>query len=106
VGYGKVLGFELGSTLSDDTSLLLTVPLVGVLVGLTLIGVCSRRVPQRRLVEPRLGIAALVAVGAVVSWQTGWISADGGALVLALVSLGQAGVAAVLRRRTRVVAAS
>jgi low temperature requirement protein LtrA len=106
VGYGKVLGFELGSTLSDDTSLLLTVPLVGVLVGLTLIGVCSRRVPQRRLVELRLGIAALVAVGAVVTWQTGWISADGGALVLALVSLGQAGVAAVLRRRTRVVAAS
>ena len=48
VGYGKVLGFELGTTLSGDTSLLLTTPLIGVLVGLALIGACSRRVPQRR----------------------------------------------------------
>jgi low temperature requirement protein LtrA len=106
VGYGKVLGYELGSTLSDDTSLLLTVPLVGVLVGLAVIGVCSRRAPQRGLVVLRLGVAALVAVAAVVTWQTGWISADGGALVLALVCLGQAAAAAVLRRRTRVLAAS
>jgi low temperature requirement protein LtrA len=102
VGYGKVLGFELGTTLSDDGSLLLTVPLVGVLLGLTLIGICSNRVPRRALATVRLGVAALVAVGAVVTWQTGWISADGGALVLALVALGQAAVAAVLLRRTRV----
>ena len=102
VGYGKVLGFELGSTLSGDTSLLLTTPLVGVLVGLALLGVCSRRVPHGPLVVLRLGVAALVAVGAVVTWQTGWISADGGAVVLALVAIGQAAVAAVLLRRTRV----
>ena len=63
VGYGKVLGFELGSTLSGDTSLLLTTPLVGVLVGLALLGVCGRRVPQRPLVALRLGVAVLVAVG-------------------------------------------
>jgi low temperature requirement protein LtrA len=102
VGYGKVLGFELGSALSGDTSLLLTTPLVGVLVGLALLGACSRRVPQRPLVALRLGTAALVAVGAVLTWQTGWISADGGAIVLAVVTIGQAAVAAVLLRRTRV----
>jgi low temperature requirement protein LtrA len=102
VGYGKVLGYELGTTLSDDTSLLLTTPLVAVSLGLALIGVCSRRVPQRRLVTLRVGVAVLVALGAVLTWQTGWISADGGAIVLALVALGQAGVSARLRRDTTV----
>jgi low temperature requirement protein LtrA len=102
VGYGKVLGYELGTTLSGDTSLLLTVPLIGVLVGLTLVGAGTRRVPQRGLVILRLGVAALVAVGALLTWQTRWISADGGALLLALVTLGQAAIAAVLLRRTRV----
>jgi len=102
VGYAKVLGYELGTTLSHDTSLLLTVPLVGVLLGLALIGVTGRRVPRRGLATLRVGTAALVAVGAVLTWQTGWISADGGALVLALVAVGQAAVAAVLLRRTQV----
>jgi low temperature requirement protein LtrA len=102
VGFGKVLGYELGTTLSGDQSLLLTVPLVGVLLGLALIGLCTRRVPRRALVTLRLGVAALVAVGAVLTWVTHWISADGGALVLALVVLAQAAVAAVLLRRTRV----
>jgi low temperature requirement protein LtrA len=102
VGFGKVLGFELGTTLSGDQSLLLTVPLVGVLLGLALIGLCTRRVPRRALVTLRIGVAALVALGAVLTWLTHWISADGGALVLALVVLAQAAVAAVLLRRTRV----
>ncbi len=102
VGYGKVLGYELDTTLSGDTSLLLTTPLIAVSLGLALIGVCSRRVPQRGLVTLRVGVAALVALGAVLTWQTGWISADGGALALALVALGQAGASAWLRRDTRV----
>jgi low temperature requirement protein LtrA len=102
VGYGKVLGYELGTTLSDDTSLLLTLPLVGVLLGLALIGVTTRRVPRRGLATLRVGTAALVAAGAVLTWQTGWISADGGALVLALVAMGQAAIAAFLLRRTHV----
>jgi low temperature requirement protein LtrA len=102
VGYAKVLGYELGSTLRGDTSLLLTVPLVGVLLGLALIGVGTRRVPQRALVTLRVGTAALVGLGAVLTWQTSWISADGGAAILALVVLGQAGIAAVLLRRTSV----
>jgi low temperature requirement protein LtrA len=102
VGYAKVLGYELGTTLSGDTSLLLTLPLVGVLLGLALIGVCSRRTPQRGLVAVRLGVAALVALGAVFTWQTGWISADGGATVLGLVAMGQAWATARVRRTTRV----
>jgi low temperature requirement protein LtrA len=105
VGYGKVLGYELGTTLSGDGSLLLTLPLVGVLAGLVLIGIGSRRVPQRALATLRLLVAAAVAAGAVLTWQTGWISADGGALTLALVTLGQAAIAAVLLRRTRVMPA-
>jgi low temperature requirement protein LtrA len=102
VGFGKVLGYELGTTLSDDSSLLLTVPLIGVLVGLALIGVGTRRVPQRELLALRLGVAALVGVIALVTWTTRWISADGGAILLALVALGQSAVAALLLRRTRV----
>ncbi len=106
VGYGKVLGYELESTLTDDTSLLLTTPLVVVLLGLALIGACSRRVPRRGLVTLRLGTAAVVAVGALVTWQTHWISADGGALVLALIALAQAAIAAPLLRRTHVESAA
>jgi low temperature requirement protein LtrA len=102
VGYAKVLGYELGSTLTGDKSLLLTTPLVGVLVGLALIGVCSRRVPQRTLLALRLGVAGAVAVMALVTWQAEWISADGGAIALALTAAGYAALATVALRRTRV----
>jgi low temperature requirement protein LtrA len=101
VGYAKVLGYELGSTLTGDKSLLLTAPLVGVLVGLAAIGVCSRRVPQRQLLVLRLGVAGAVAVMAVVTWQTEWISADGGAVILALTAVGYSSLATVALRRTR-----
>ena len=102
VGYAKVLGYELGTTLTGEKSLLLTMPLVGVLLGLALIGVCSRRVPQRNLLTLRLGVAAAVTVMALVTWQVEWISADGGAVVLACTALGYAAVATLLLRRTHV----
>jgi low temperature requirement protein LtrA len=102
VGYGKVLGFELGSTLTGERSLLLTLPLVGVLLGLSLVGVCSRRVPQRALLVLRLGTAALAGVLALVTWQTEWLSADGGAIVFAVLALGQAVISTPLLRRTHV----
>ena len=101
VGYAKVLGSELGSKLTGDTSLLLTAPLVGVLVGLAVIGVCSRRVPQRQLLVLRLGVAGGVAVMALVTWQAAWISADGGAVILALTAVGYSSLATVALRRTR-----
>ncbi len=101
VGYAKVLGSELGSTLTGDTSLLLTAPLVGVLVGLAVIGVCGRRVPQRRLLVLRLGVAGVVAVMALVTWQAAWISADGGAVILAVTAVGYSALATVALRRTR-----
>jgi low temperature requirement protein LtrA len=101
VGYAKVLGYELGSTLTGDKTLLLTTPLVGVLVGLAAIGVCSRRVPQRRLLVLRLGVAGAVAVMALVTWQAEWISADGGAVILALTAVGYSSLATVALRRTR-----
>ncbi len=102
VGYAKVLGYELGSTLTGDKSLLLTAPLVGVLVGLAVIGVCSRRVPQRQLLVLRLGVAGAVAGMALVTWQAEWISADGGAVILALTAVGYSSLATVALRRTRV----
>ena len=104
VGFAKVLGYELGTTLVGDKSLLLTLPLVGVLVGLTLIGTGSRRVPQRPLVVLRLGVAAMVGVMAVVTWQLEWISADGGAAIVAVSALGTAAVETLLLRRTQVAA--
>ena len=69
VGYGKVLGYGFGSTLTDDKSLLLTMPLVGVLLGPR---------PDRR-VQPadaaagagavRLGVAAAVVGWGSLTWQ-------------------------------------
>jgi low temperature requirement protein LtrA len=102
VGFAKVLGYELGSTLTGDKSLLLTVPLIGVLLGLSLIGVGSRRVPQRGLVTLRLGVAAAVGAMALITWQVEWISADGGAIILALTALGYAAVATPIQRHTHV----
>jgi low temperature requirement protein LtrA len=102
VGYSKVLGYQLGTTFTGDKTLLLSVPLIGVLLGLALIGVCSRRVPPRPLLLLRLGVAAAVAVMALVTWQLEWISADGGAAILACTALGYAAVATPLLRRTRV----
>ena len=97
-----MLGYELGTTLKDDKSLLLTLPLAGVLAGLALIGVCSRRTPQRALVLLRLGVAAAVVVMGLVTWQLDWISADGGAAILAGTALGYAAVATPILRRTHV----
>ena len=102
VGFAKVLGYEFGTTLTGDKSLLLTIPFVGVLLGLALIGVCSRRVPQRALVVLRLGVAVGVGIAALVTWRAAWISADGGAIVLACIALLSAAVAAPLLRRTHV----
>lgn len=102
VGFAKVLGYELGTTLVGDKSLLVTVPLIGVFVGLTLIGLGTRRTPQRELMLLRLGVATLVGVMAIVTWQVEWISADGGAVIVACVALGTAGLQTLLLRRTRV----
>jgi len=102
VGFAKVLGYELGTTLTGDASLLLTLPFVGVLVGLTLIGVCSRRVPQARVVALRLGFAMAVSAMALVTWQTEWISAEGGAIVVACTALGYSALATPILGRTRV----
>jgi low temperature requirement protein LtrA len=103
VGFAKVLGYELGTTLVGDKSLLLTLPLVVVLVGLTLIGLGARRVPRRPLVCARLGVAAVVVVMAVATWHFEWISADGGAAVMAAGALVVAALQTLLLRRTRVV---
>ncbi len=101
VGFAKVLGYHLGTTLVGDKSLLVTLPLVGVLLGLTLIGLGGRRVPQRPLVLLRLGVAALVGVMAIVTCQLEWISADGGAAVLAVVAIVYAALQTLLLHRTR-----
>jgi low temperature requirement protein LtrA len=103
VGFAKVLGYELGTTLAGDKSLLLTLPLVAVLLGLTLVGLGGRRVPQRLLVCLRLGGAALIGAMAVVTWHLEWISADGGAAIVAVGALVIAAVETLLLRRTRVV---
>ncbi len=102
VGFAKVLGYELGTTLVGDKSLLVTLPLVAVLLGMTLIGLGSRRVPRRQLVYLRVGVTALVGAMAVVTWQLEWISADGGAAIVAGTALGVAALETVLLRRTRV----
>ena len=102
VGYAKVLGYELGTTLVGDKSLLLTLPLVGVLVGMTLVGLGTRRVPQRPFVQLRLGVAVVVGAMAVVTWQLEWISADGGAAIVACTALGTAALQTLLLRRSRV----
>jgi len=103
VGYAKLLSYELGATLGGDKSLLVTMPLVGILVALAMIGPCSRRVPQRALVAWRLGVALATTALAIVIWRVQWISAEGAAIVLTLIALVYAGVASRILLRTRVV---
>ena len=102
VGYTKVLGYELGTTLKDDKSLLLTLPLAGVLVG-----------PRpHRGVQPAdasAGAGAAAPGGrrrgrghGALTWRLEWISADGGAAILAGTALGYAAVATPILRRTHV----
>ncbi len=101
VGFSKLLSYRLSTPLGGDRSLLVTLPLVGVLLGLTLIGVCTRRVPQRGLVLLRLGVAAVVGAMAVVTWRVAWINADSGG-ILAGVALGYSALATLVLRRTTV----
>jgi hypothetical protein len=51
-------------------------------------------------------VATLIGVMAVVTSRFGWISADGGAAVVAASALATAAVQTLLLRRTRVVAAT
>jgi low temperature requirement protein LtrA len=105
VGYGKLLGFEFGDTLRGDESLLVTLPLVGILLSLAMIGVCSRRVPQRGLLGVRVGGAGVAATIAILTSSFGWISADGVALVLTMVLIACAALTARCLRTTTVRAA-
>lgn len=105
VGYAKLLSYELGAILGGDKSLLVTMPLVGILVALAMIGPCSRRVPQRALVAWRLGVALATTALAIVIWRVQWISAEGAAILLTLIALVYASVASRILLRTRVVGA-
>ncbi len=49
-----------------------------------------------------LGVAVGVGTAAFATWQAEWISADGGAIVLACTALLSAAVATPLLRRTHV----
>jgi low temperature requirement protein LtrA len=102
VGYGKLLGFEFGDTFRGDRSLLVTLPLVGILLGLAAIGACSRRVPQRGLLTVRIGGAAVVAVIAIATWRSDWLSADGVAFLLMVVAISCAALTSRCLRRTTV----
>ena len=106
VGYAKVLGYELGSTLTDDKSLLLTMPLVGVLLGPRPDRGVQPAVPATGLVTLRLGVAAAVAVGARrhLADRTG--SAPTAAPWSSPHRPGQAAIAAPLLRRTHVESAA
>jgi low temperature requirement protein LtrA len=103
VGYAKLLSYELGATLFGDRSLLVTMPLVGILVSLALIGVCSRRVPQRALLTLRVGVAAFVVAIAIITWRVSWLSAESAAVTLTVVAIAYAAAAGRLVRTTTVI---
>ena len=106
VGYAKLLRLDLGDNIDLDKMLLAVGPLIGVYLSLALVGACTRRRPVGPLLALRLGSAvALVPVGILI-WRVDWIDVEASAIVLAVFALIHGGLAATLRRRTRVLPAA
>ena len=106
VGYAKLLRLDLGDNIDLDKMLLAVGPLIGVYLALALVGACTRRRPVGPLLALRLGSAvALVPVGILI-WRVDWIDVEASAIVLAVFALIHGGLAATLRRRTRVLPAA
>lgn len=102
VGYAKLLRLDLGDNVDLDKMLLAVGPLIGVYLALALVGACTRRRPVGPLLALRLGSAvALVPVGILI-WRVDRIDVEATAIVLAVFALAHGGLAATLRRRTRV----
>jgi low temperature requirement protein LtrA len=106
VGYAKLLTYELGSTVFGDRSLLVTLPLVGIVLSEALIGICSRRVPQRGLLALRVGVAAVVGAVAIATWRSSWLSVEAAAVLLAAIAILYAAASGRARQHTTVVAES
>ena len=102
IGYAKLLRLGLGGEISGDRSLLTTVPLAGVVLAMGVIGVCSRRVPQRGLVQFRLVLVGFAAAFVVSVYAVSWINVEETAIGLTVISLVHAIGSARLCRSTRV----
>jgi hypothetical protein len=59
-------------------------------------------VPQRGLLTVRIGGAAVVAVIAIATWRSDWLSADGVAFLLMVVAISCAALTSRCLRRTTV----
>ena len=106
VGYSKLLRLDLGDSIDLDKMLLAVGPLIGVYLSLALVGACTRRTPVGPMLALRLGsAAALVPIGILI-WRVDWIEVEASAILLAVFALVHGGLAALLRRRTRVLPVS
>jgi low temperature requirement protein LtrA len=105
VAYGKWLQLEEAHAFTGERSLLGSVPYIGAVLALALIGVCTRRVPQRRLLALRLATALVVGAVAVANWRRVDSSLKPVAIGLALIALVHSAIAAWLTRGTTVMSA-
>ena len=103
VAYGKWLQLDEAHQYNGERSLLGAAPYVGAVLALALIGVCTRRVPQRRLLVLRIGTALVVSAFAVANWRSFDTGLESGAIALAAVALVHSALAAWLTRDTTVI---
>jgi low temperature requirement protein LtrA len=102
VGFGDLVDLDHGSSMDLDRTLLTVSPIITALLGLALVGACTRRRPTAPLLALRLGAAAVFAVIGVVTWAVDWLGVEPTAVLLAAFALVQAGAADRLLRRTQV----
>ena len=102
IAYAEWLKLEIADEFTGERSLLGAAPYVGAMLALALIGVCSRRVPQRQLLALRCGTALLVVALGVLNWRVLDFDLETDAIALSAIALIHSVIASRLQRATRV----
>ena len=102
IAYAKWLQLEVQDQFTGERSLLGAAPYVGAILALALIGVCTRRVPQRQLVMLRCGTAFVVLVLGILNWRVLDLDLKTDAIALSTIALIHSVIASRLQRATHV----
>jgi low temperature requirement protein LtrA len=102
IAYAKWLQLEIRDEFDGERSLLGALPYVGAVLALAVIGVCTRRVPQRALLALRCGTAVVVLALGILNWRVLGLDLETDAIALSAVALVHSVIAARLQRATRI----
>jgi low temperature requirement protein LtrA len=102
IAYAKWLQLEIKDEFDGERALLGAAPYVGTVLSLAVIGVCTRRVPQRALLALRCGTALVVLALGILNWRALDLDFETDAIALSTLALIHSVLAARLQRSTRV----